>query len=105
MKMKKSDIVALAAKQGGYSLIDLRLSQNDIGDIKGMPSHIKGKTVSPPRKIKMKKSDIVALAAKQGGYSLIDLRLSQNDIGDLKGMPFIIETTSNKENKNEKSGY
>jgi MoxR-like ATPase len=44
----KSQIVKQAAVELGVPIIDFRLSQNDVGDLKGMPFHCNGRTVFAP---------------------------------------------------------
>jgi hypothetical protein len=44
----KDGIVKTAAMMQGIPCVDIRLSQNDVGDIKGMPFRVKGKTVFAP---------------------------------------------------------
>lgn len=44
----KSQVVKQAAKALGVPLIDIRLSQCDVGDLKGMPFHVKGRTFFAP---------------------------------------------------------
>lgn len=44
----KDGLVRTAAATLGCPLIDIRLSQNDVGDIKGMPFRVKGRTVWAP---------------------------------------------------------
>lgn len=54
----KSQIVKQAAAKLGIPCIDFRLSQNDIGDLKGMPFHVKGRTVfAPPEFMPLRESD------------------------------------------------
>ena len=44
----KSQIVKQAARTLDVPCIDFRLSQNDVGDLKGMPFHVGGRTVFAP---------------------------------------------------------
>ena len=58
----KSQIVKQAARQLGVPCIDFRLSQNDVGDLKGMPFHVNGRTVfAPPEFFPLKEADAVQL--------------------------------------------
>lgn len=58
----KSAIVKQVAKKLGGSCVDFRLSQNDVGDLKGMPFHIKGRTVyAIPEFFPMREADAVEL--------------------------------------------
>jgi hypothetical protein len=63
----KSETVAQVAKECKESFIDLRLSQNDVGDMKGMPFHVNGKTIfAPPDWFPIKKEDAKELQAFLG---------------------------------------
>jgi len=54
----KSQVVAQVAKELGIPMIDLRLPQNDVGDLKGMPFHVNGRTVfAPPEFMPITKED------------------------------------------------
>lgn len=54
----KSQVVAQAAEKLGVPCIDFRLSQNDVGDLKGMPWHINGRTMfAPPEFMPITKDD------------------------------------------------
>jgi len=44
----KSDCVRLAAKEMGVPCVDIRLSQCDVGDLKGMPFNVRGQTYFAP---------------------------------------------------------
>lgn len=58
----KSAIVKQVAKFLGVPCIDFRLSQNDVGDLKGMPFHIRGRTVfAPPEFFPLKEADALEL--------------------------------------------
>jgi hypothetical protein len=58
----KSQIVKQAATQLGVPCVDFRLSQNDVGDLKGMPFHVKGRTVfAIPEFFPLKESDALEL--------------------------------------------
>jgi hypothetical protein len=58
----KSAIVRQVATQLDIPCVDFRLSQNDVGDLKGMPFHIKGRTVfAPPEFFPLRKADAVEL--------------------------------------------
>lgn len=46
--MGKSEVVKQSAEQRGCPCIDFRLSQNDVGDLKGMPFHVRGRTFFAP---------------------------------------------------------
>lgn len=58
----KSAVVRQVADSLGIPCIDFRLSQNDVGDLKGMPFHIKGRTVfAPPEFFPLKEADALEL--------------------------------------------
>lgn len=58
----KSAIVRQVAQLLGIPCVDFRLSQNDVGDLKGMPFHIKGRTVfAPPEFFPLKEADAIEL--------------------------------------------
>jgi MoxR-like ATPase len=58
----KSQIVKRAARQLEIPCIDFRLSQNDVGDLKGMPFLVNGRTVyAPPEFFPLKEADAVQL--------------------------------------------
>jgi hypothetical protein len=58
----KSAIVRQVARTLGVPCIDFRLSQNDVGDLKGMPFHIKGRTVfAPPEFFPLREADALEL--------------------------------------------
>jgi len=58
----KSQIVKQAARQLGVPCVDFRLSQNDVGDLKGMPFHVNGRTVfAPPEFMPLKEADAIQL--------------------------------------------
>lgn len=58
----KSAIVRQVAQFLGIPCVDFRLSQNDVGDLKGMPFHIKGRTVfAPPEFFPLKEADAIEL--------------------------------------------
>jgi hypothetical protein len=58
----KSQIVKQAAAHLGIPCIDFRLSQNDVGDLKGMPFHRNGRTVfAPPEFMPLTEEDAVQL--------------------------------------------
>jgi hypothetical protein len=60
----KSDCVKLAATTMGIPCIDIRLSQCDVGDLKGMPFHVKGRTYfAPPDFYPLKESDATELSS------------------------------------------
>lgn len=59
----KDGIVKTAAAMQGIPCIDIRLSQNDVGDIKGMPFKVKGRTIfAPPDWMPFKEEEEVELA-------------------------------------------
>lgn len=63
----KSAIVKQVAKTLGIPCIDFRLSQNDVGDLKGMPFHIKGRTVfATPEFFPLMEEDAASLKALLG---------------------------------------
>ncbi len=58
----KSAIVKQVAKFLDIPCIDFRLSQNDVGDLKGMPFHVKGRTVfAPPEFFPIREADAIEL--------------------------------------------
>lgn len=58
----KSAIVKQVAKFLGIPCIDFRLSQNDVGDLKGMPFHVKGRTVyAIPEFFPLREADAIEL--------------------------------------------
>lgn len=58
----KSQVVAQAAGNLGIPCIDFRLSQNEVGDLKGMPFNINGRTVfAPPEFFPLREADAVQL--------------------------------------------
>lgn len=63
----KSEVVKRAAKMLDVPYIDFRLSQNDVGDLKGMPFHVKGRTVfAPPEFMPLSEEDRKDLKALIG---------------------------------------
>lgn len=58
----KSKIVQKAAEMLGVPCVDFRLSQNDVGDLKGMPFHVRGRTVfAPPEFMPLSEQDSLDL--------------------------------------------
>jgi len=58
----KSAIVKQIAESMGVPCVDFRLSQNDVGDLKGMPFLIKGRTVfAPPEFFPLREADAIEL--------------------------------------------
>jgi len=58
----KSAIVKQASADQGIPCLDFRLSQNDVGDLKGMPFHVDGRTFfAPPDWFPLKKADRIEL--------------------------------------------
>jgi hypothetical protein len=58
----KSAIVKQIAAEQGIPCIDFRLSQNDVSDLKGMPFHIKGRTVfAIPEFFPIREADAIEL--------------------------------------------
>jgi len=58
----KSQIVKQVADELGIPCIDFRLSQNDVGDLKGMPFHVRGRTVfAPPEFMPLTEADAIQL--------------------------------------------
>jgi len=58
----KDGIVKTAARIQNIPCIDIRLSQNDVGDIKGMPFKVKGRTIfAPPDWMPFKEEEEVEL--------------------------------------------
>lgn len=83
----KSAIVRQVAKTLGVPCIDFRLSQNDVGDLKGMPFHIKGRTVfAPPEFFPLREADAIELKELLG----LTEDISLGRYGD-KGILFLDE--------------
>lgn len=83
----KSAIVRQVATHLGVPCIDFRLSQNDVGDLKGMPFHIKGRTVfAPPEFYPLKEADATELKELLG----LTEDISLGRYGD-KGILFLDE--------------
>lgn len=77
----KSDAVREAAKILGVPVIDQRLSTSEVGDLKGMPFSIGGRTsFSPPDWFPLTEVDAVDLAQKHGSTVANFLRHSQSGI-------------------------
>lgn len=58
----KSAIVKQVADEQGIPCIDFRLSQNDVSDLKGMPFHVKGRTVfAIPEFFPIREADAIEL--------------------------------------------
>jgi len=59
----KSDCVRLAAQELGVPCVDIRLSQCDVGDLKGMPFNVKGQTYfAPPDFYPLREDDAAELS-------------------------------------------
>lgn len=83
----KSAIVRQVAETQGVPCIDFRLSQNDVGDLKGMPFHINGRCVfAPPEFFPLRESDAVDLKKLLG----LTEDISLGRYGD-KGILFLDE--------------
>jgi hypothetical protein len=83
----KSQIVKQAAKMLGVPCIDFRLSQNDVGDLKGMPFHVQGRTVfAPPEFFPLKEADAIQLKEFLG----LTTDITKGRYGD-KGILFLDE--------------
>jgi hypothetical protein len=83
----KSQIVRQATAMLGIPNIDFRLSQNDVGDLKGMPFHVNGRTVfAPPEFFPLKEADAVELKEFLG----LTNDISKGRFGD-KGILFLDE--------------
>lgn len=83
----KSQIVKQAAAELGVPVIDFRLSQNDVGDLKGMPFHSNGRTVfAPPEYMPITEADAIQLKELLGLAE--DIHLGRH--GD-KGILFLDE--------------
>lgn len=83
----KSQIVKQAAKYLGVPCIDFRLSQNDVGDLKGMPFHKNGRTIfAPPEFMPITEKDATELKGLLG----IKEEISMGRFGD-KGILFLDE--------------
>jgi MoxR-like ATPase len=83
----KSQIVKQAAKMLGVPCIDFRLSQNDVGDLKGMPFHVNGRTVfAPPEFFPLKEADAIQLKEFLG----LTTDITKGRYGD-KGILFLDE--------------
>lgn len=58
----KSQLVKQAARQLDVPCVDFRLSQNDVGDLKGMPFQVRGRTIfAPPEFFPLKEADAIQL--------------------------------------------
>jgi hypothetical protein len=83
----KSQIVKQAAKKLDIPCIDFRLSQNDVGDLKGMPFHVNGRTVfAPPEFFPLREADAVQLKEFLG----LTTDITKGRYGD-KGILFLDE--------------
>lgn len=83
----KSAIVRQVADEQGIPCVDFRLSQNDVGDLKGMPFNIKGRTVfAPPEFFPLKEADALELKDLLG----LSEDISVGRYGD-KGILFLDE--------------
>lgn len=83
----KSQIVKLSAKIQGVPCIDMRLSQNDVGDLKGMPYIVGGRTLfAPPEFFPIKEADALELKEFLG----LTTDISKGRYGD-KGILFLDE--------------
>lgn len=83
----KSQIVRQVAEIQGIPYVDFRLSQNDVGDLKGMPFHVNGRTVfAPPEFMPLKEEDSEELKALLG----ITKEIAKGRFGD-KGILFLDE--------------
>lgn len=83
----KSQIVKQAAAHLSVPCIDFRLSQNDVGDLKGMPFHVRGRTVfAPPEFMPLTEKDVTALKELLG----LKEDISLGRYGD-KGILFLDE--------------
>lgn len=83
----KSQVVKQVADSEGIPCIDFRLSQNDVGDLKGMPFHVGGRTVfAPPEFMPLTEEDAKQLK------ELLNLTddISMGRYGD-KGILFLDE--------------
>lgn len=82
----KSEVVKQAARMMNIPCIDFRLSQNDVGDIKGLPFHVRGRTIyAPPEFFPLSEGDEVELGELLG----ID-NVAKNKYGE-KGILFLDE--------------
>jgi predicted nucleic acid-binding protein/ribosomal protein L30E len=83
----KSQVVKQAAKILDVPCIDFRLSQNDVGDLKGMPFHVHGRTVfATPEWFPLKETDMVQLKEFLG----LTADIAKSRYGD-KGILFLDE--------------
>lgn len=83
----KSQVVRQAGDALGIPCIDFRLSQNEVGDLKGMPFNINGRTVfAPPEFFPLREADAVQLKDMLGLAEDISL----GKYGD-KGILFLDE--------------
>jgi hypothetical protein len=83
----KSQIVQMVADELDMPCIDFRLSQNDVGDIKGIPFQRRGRTVfAPPEWFPLKEEDAVELKDLLG----LDDEVNLSRYGD-KGILFLDE--------------
>jgi len=90
----KSQVVRQVSDELGISFIDIRLAQNDVGDLKGLPFQGAGRTFfAPPDWFPIKSEDAVSLSKSLNGID--DLKKSVSEItagkfGD-KGILFLDE--------------
>ena len=83
----KSQIVKQAASKLNVPCIDFRLSQNDVGDLKGMPFHVNGRTVfAPPEFFPLREADAIQLKEFLG----LTTEITKGRYGD-KGILFLDE--------------
>lgn len=84
----KSEVVRQAAKEMGGGFVDMRLSQNDVGDLKGMPFLANGRTFfAPPDWFPMDESSADRMNLLLKG---IGQKISEGQLGP-KGILFLDE--------------
>jgi len=84
----KSEVVRQAAKEMGGGFVDMRLSQNDVGDLKGMPFLANGRTFfAPPDWFPMDENSAERMNILLAG---IGQKISEGQLGP-KGILFLDE--------------
>jgi len=92
--MGKSAVVKQCSEEMAISFIDLRLAQNDVGDMKGLPFQGAGRTFfAPPDWFPIKNEDAIALTQSLKSANDLDDAISDITAGKLgdKGILFLDE--------------
>jgi uncharacterized protein YaaR (DUF327 family) len=83
----KSQVIRQVAEMQDIPYVDFRLSQNDVGDLKGMPFHVNGRTIfAPPEFMPLRDEDSAELKALLG----LTGEIAKGRYGD-KGILFLDE--------------